>query len=251
VHESLSWCGSGSHRGVPIPNRVTAGEAHPRASLLSDFILGSQDGLVNVLGILLGLSAATTDRRIILIAALAALGAETISMGAVAYTSTLSRRRLYLSELERERKEMVELPEAERQEVRTVFADWGYTGEQLESLTTAICENPTAWLDFMMAYELRLAPVAEDQARNSFMVVGAATLVGSVVPLLPFLVPGIPIHSAIVAAVGLSGITLAGIGAYEAHITDGNPFRNALQMVVIGMAAGFAGFLIGHFLGTT
>lgn len=62
---------------------------------------------MNVLGILLGLSAATTNTKLILIAALAALGAETISMGAVAYTSTLSRRRLYVSEIGREDRKSV------------------------------------------------------------------------------------------------------------------------------------------------
>ena len=70
-----------------------AAEKHSHPGLLSNFILGSQDGLVNVLGILLGLTAATTDRRLIFVAAFAALGAESISMGAVAYTSTQARRR--------------------------------------------------------------------------------------------------------------------------------------------------------------
>ncbi|MCI4323395.1 MAG: VIT1/CCC1 transporter family protein [Thermoplasmata archaeon] len=229
--------------------RTKARESHPRPGLLSDFILGSQDGLVNVLGILLGLSAATNDLRLILIAAFAALGAETISMGAVAYTSTMARRRLYTSEIARERQEMSETPEAERVEVRTVLSGWGYVGAQLDEMTERICENPKAWLEFMMAFELKLAPVDANQARDSAFVVGAATLVGSIIPLLPYLVPGIAIDSALVVSVVLSGITLAGIGLYEAHITDGKPFQSAGQMMLIGLTAGFAGFLIGHFLG--
>src|SRR5207245_10318063 len=72
--------------------------SHPKPTVLSDFILGSQDGIVNVLGIILGLSAATRDVRIILVATLAALGAESIAMGAVAYTSPRARRQLYLSQ---------------------------------------------------------------------------------------------------------------------------------------------------------
>jgi hypothetical protein len=77
-----------------------------RPTLLSNFILGSQDGLVNVLGIILGVSAATTDIRIIIVAALAALGAESISMGAVAYTSTVARARYYSKELKIEEKKI-------------------------------------------------------------------------------------------------------------------------------------------------
>lgn len=206
---------------------------------------------MNVLGILLGLSAAHAEIKIILIAALAALGAETISMGAVAYTSTLARRRLYLSEVGRERQEMKEVPATERDEVRTVFAGWGYTGAKLEEMTDRICENPTAWLEFMMAFELKLAPVEPHQARNSALIVGAATLVGSVIPLAPYLLPGISILAAVALAVILSAITLALIGAYEARITDGHPFRSAGQMLLIGMTAGFAGFVIGLLLGAT
>ncbi|HVG36100.1 MAG TPA: VIT1/CCC1 transporter family protein, partial [Thermoplasmata archaeon] len=56
-------------------------EKHAQPGLLSDFILGSQDGIVNVLGIILGLAAAHAPRTIIIIATLAALGAESIAMG--------------------------------------------------------------------------------------------------------------------------------------------------------------------------
>src|SRR3989475_13087688 len=86
------------------PNEAKDRAPHPKPTRLSDFILGSQDGIVNVLGIILGLSAATRDVRIILVATLAALGAESIAMGAVAYTSTRARRRLYLSQALQERR---------------------------------------------------------------------------------------------------------------------------------------------------
>lgn len=226
-------------------------EAHPHPTFLSDFILGSQDGLVNVLGIILGLTAATHDLRLILVATFAALGAESISMGAVAFTSTRARRRLYVSEMNRERQEMRDLPEVERQEVKTILENWGYTGSELNDLLERICGNPKAMLEFMMAFELRLAPVAEPQARNSAVLVGGATVVGSFIPVLPFLVPGVPINSALIVAVILSGVTLFLIGLYEARTTSGSIWRSGLQMVLIGLAAGFAGFAIGHFLGAT
>jgi vacuolar iron transporter family protein len=233
-------------------------EAHPHPTFLSDFILGSQDGLVNVLGILLGLSAATISlgsapaiHRLILVAAFAALGAESISMGAVAYTSTLARRRLYLSEVRREQAEMREVPQIERDEVRTVLKDWGYTGADLEDMLDRITRNPRAWMEFMMAFELKLAPVKETQARDSFVTVFLATIVGSFIPILPFLVPQLPIETSLVVSVILAGLTLALVGVYEARTTNGRPFHNAVQMIAIGLAAGFAGFLIGLALGAT
>ena len=90
---------------------------HARPGLLSDFILGSQDGLVNVLGVLLGVAVASQNPRIIIAAGLAATFAESISMAAVAYTSTLARRDHYVGEREREIREMRDLPDAERAEI--------------------------------------------------------------------------------------------------------------------------------------
>ncbi|MGI0131893.1 MAG: VIT1/CCC1 transporter family protein [Thermoplasmata archaeon] len=224
-------------------------EMHPKPTLLSDFILGSQDGIVNVLGIILGLSAATHDVRIILVATLAALGAESIAMGAVAYTSTLSRRRLYLSEVRREQVEMRDVPHIERAEVRTVLIDWGYEGAELEQMLDGICRNPKAMLEFMMAFELKLAPVEATAPRASAYVVGGATVLGHLIPLVPFFFVGSDILLGATLSVVASGVSLFAIGWYEATVTVGRWWSNGLQMVVIGLAGGFAGYLIGHFIG--
>jgi VIT1/CCC1 family predicted Fe2+/Mn2+ transporter len=231
--------------------RSPGSEAHPKPTQLSDFILGSQDGIVNVLGIILGLAAATNNVRIILVATLAALGAESIAMGAVAYTSTLSRRRLYLGEVEREQREMKEVPEVERAEVREVLVEWGYQGADLESMTDGICRNPRAMLEFMMAFELKLSPVEESAPRRSAYLVGGATVLGHFIPLVPFFIVGNQILLGAVLAVVASAIALFVIGWYEARITGGQWWRNGPQMVVIGLTGGLAGFLIGHFIGVT
>jgi len=224
-------------------------ERHSRPTLLSNFILGSQDGLVNVLGILLGLTAATTDVRIFFVAALAALGAESISMGAVAYTSTAARRRVYLKEVDREHREMKDLPEVEREEVNGIFRRWGYEGKDLEDLTRLILKNPKAMLDLMMSYELELAPVDKLEARRSAFIVGASTIFGSFIPLIPYLFVGKNILLGTEISVIFSGVILFFIGVYEAKTTVGSLWRSGLQMAIIGLTAGLAGFLIGHFIG--
>src|SRR5467141_1902369 len=120
----------------------TLAEKHAQPSLLSDFILGSQDGLVNVLGVILGVAVAsrnlTDPLTIILAGGLAATFAESISMGAVAYTSTVARRDHYLAEVEREREEMRTLPDLERQEVRQILERWEFQGAELEEMLEKI-----------------------------------------------------------------------------------------------------------------
>ena len=206
---------------------------------------------MNVLGILLGLTAATSDVRLIFVAAFAALGAESISMGAVAYTSTLARRKQYQKEVSREETEMREVPQKERNEVREVFQKWGYLGEELERLTDLIVSKPKAWLEFMMSYELQLESVDESEPRRNFLVVLGATIFGSFIPLVPYFLVGNDVLLGAIGSVTVSGIALFVIGYYEAKTTVGSIWRSGLQMAAIGLAAGLAGFLIGHFIGAS
>jgi vacuolar iron transporter family protein len=223
-------------------------EQHPRPTLLSDFILGSQDGLVNVLGILLGLVAAGTEVKFVIIAGLAALAAESLSMAAVAYTSTYSRMKLYHSETERELREMQEVPDLEREEVRDILRKWGYSGAEVEEMLQRIESKPKAWLDIMMAFELNLSIVPESAPRNSAIVVGTATLLGHAVPLMPFFFFGRNTATAAYVAVVLSAVMLFLIGYYEAKLTIGTLWKSGVRMLVIGLGSGLAGFLIGYLL---
>lgn len=230
--------------------RKVTKEPHSSHSLLSDFILGCQDGLVNVLGILLGISAATSDIKILFVAALAALGAESISMGAVAYTSTLARRKQYLKEVSREKQEMNEVPAQELEEIRLILLEWGYKDQSLETMTNYIKANPKAMLEFMMSFEIKLAPVAPNEASRSFIIVLSSTIFGSLIPLVPFFfVSPASIGWGTIASVVLSGAVLFGIGAYEAKTTVGSIWRSGLQMTLIGLGAGLAGYMIGKLIG--
>lgn len=224
----------------------TLAEKHAQPGLLSDFILGSQDGLVNVLGVILGVAVASRNLSnpltIILAGGLAATFAESISMGAVAYTSTLARRDHYLAEIERERQEMIDLPDLERQEVREILERWDFQGPELEEMVAKITSKPKAWLEIMMAHELNLAPVQKTQARKSAILVGVAAILGSLVPLLPFVVIGRDILLGVAVSLIVSALTLFLIGWWKARTTIGRPSRSGAQMAIIGLASAVAGF---------
>lgn len=224
------------------------GEQHKQPGLLSDFILGSQDGLVNVLGVLLGVAIASQEFKIVLAGGLAATVAESISMAAVAYTSTIARREFYLSELEREKKEMREQPESEKEEVRGILRRWGVPSTELEEILTHITLKPQAWLDIMMAHELNLSPVDPKQARKSAVLVGAAAIFGSVIPLVPFILLRNEIVLGMIGALVVSAITLFMIGWWKAKNTVGRAGRSGLQMLIIGISSALAGFGIAYLI---
>lgn len=219
-------------------------EQHKQPGLLSDFILGSQDGIVNVLGVILGVAIASQDFRIVLAGGLAATFAESISMGAVAYTSTAARREFYIAEMEREKREMKDDPEQEKEEVRQILRRWGVPSGELEDILVHITMKPNAWLDIMMAHELNLSPVDEKQAARSAALVGTAAIVGSIIPLVPFIVLPNDIFLGILGSIILSAATLFAIGWYKAKTTVGRPYRSGLQMLIIGIVSALAGFAI-------
>jgi len=218
-------------------------EPHKRVNRLSDIILGGQDGLVSILGLLLGLAAATKSSRIIIAGGLATIFAETLSMAAVAYTSKMADRDHYAAERRQEIKEVKEVPDIERQEIVDIYATKGFSGKLLDDIVEHITSDDELWIDTMMREELNLLPVAKRDVYRYTVTVGIATFTGAILPLIPFFF--LSVHVALISALILSAVVLAAIGVYKANMTLGKPVKSAIQMVVIGMGAAIAGYLIG------
>jgi VIT1/CCC1 family predicted Fe2+/Mn2+ transporter len=222
------------------------GDPHRRAPFLSDIILGGQDGLVNVLGVILGVAAATGDAHIVVVAGLAATFAESVSMGAVAYTSTLADADFYESEREREYRHVLEVPNLELQEIREIYAEKGFKDDLLDRIVATITANKDVWVAVMMAEEHRLTPIDRRSALRSALVVGVAAIVGSLIPLVPFVF--LPVASAIFVSIAISALVLFAVGAYKARVTVGHPGRSGLEMAVIGTVSALVGYAVGTLL---
>ena len=214
---------------------------------LRDFILGGQDGLVNVLGILLAVAKATNDAKLVIIAGLAATFAESISMGAVAYTSTKAEKDYYQKELQREKMEIDKFPEIEREEIRQIYRKKGLRGKELEAMVKTITSNRQVWLDTMMSEELGLSSDTGDPLKSA-VVVGISAVIGSLIPLAPFFF--FSVGDAINVSLAFSALVLFAAGAVKAKLTVGNWFNSGAEMTLIGMASAIAGYLIGSLLGT-
>jgi VIT1/CCC1 family predicted Fe2+/Mn2+ transporter len=224
----------------------TTGDPHRRDSSLSDFILGAQDGLVNVLGVILGIAAATNDARIVLVAGLATTFAESISMGAVAFTTTLADADLYQSEREREYRHIEEIPNLEKQEIRDIYEEKGFEGKLLDHIVETVTANQDVWVAVMMAEEHQLSPIDRKQAWRAAWVVGISAIIGSLVPLAPF--PFLSVGTSMWVSVLVTAFVLFAIGYYKAHITVGRPMRSGLEMTIIGTISALAGYAVGALL---
>ena len=221
-------------------------EPHRGESRLRDFILGWQDGLVNVLGVILGVAAATQNVKIIIISAMAATFAESISMMAVAYTSFKAEADFYKSELEREKYEIEHKRSAEIKEVRKIFSDMGFTGKLLKDAIARVTSNKRHWVRTMMESELKLMP-PKASPLNIAIVVGLSAFTGSLIPVLPFVM--LPVSTAVIVSLIVSTGVLFLVGFYKAKTTIGNPIRGGMEMAIIGMMAALIGYAVGSFFG--
>lgn len=218
-------------------------DPHRSASALSDVILGGQDGLVNVLGVILGVAAATSDARIVLVAGMAAAFAESVSMGAVAYTSTVADQDLYESERQREYRHVLSVPDLERGEIRRLYRDKGFRGRMLDQIVETITANPDVWVALMMAEEHQLRPVERSHAIRSALIVGLSAIIGSLIPLAPFLLTTVTMG--MILSVAIAAVTLFAVGAYKARVTVGHPGRSGAEMAAIGTLSALVGYGVG------
>ncbi len=214
-----------------------------RGKIFPEIILGSQDGIVNTLGVILGISAASSDIRVILAGALAAAFAESISMGAVAYTSKLSEYENYISELNKEKEEIKKHPEIEKEEVRRILKSWNVNEKDTESIVNIISNHEEAWAQIMVSHELGLQKVEPTKPIIFSFVVGLSALIGSIIPIIPILF--IPVKYSWLGSLIFSGLSLALVGYLKGKTIGISPFKGSLQLAVIGIISAIAGYIIG------
>ncbi len=122
------------------------------------------------------------SKTVLLAAGFAAAITESISMGAVGYTSSVSQRDYYRAERAREAAEIDTMPEAERQEIREIYATKGFAGDLLERVVDTITANRESWLGTMMDEELHLQPVQTRDIMRTAVVITIAALIGHLIP---------------------------------------------------------------------
>jgi VIT1/CCC1 family predicted Fe2+/Mn2+ transporter len=224
-------------------------DPHLRGTSLSELILGGQDGVVNVLGVLLGVAAAGGGSRIVVAAGLATAFAGGLSMAAVAYTSAVAAADVYRSEREREYRHVRTVPTLERAEVRDIYARQGFEGAMLDRIVDTITADPDVWVAVMMSQEHHLAPVSRRQALRSAAVVGLSALVGALLPIAPFFFAGVMVATG--SSVGIAAGLLFAVGAYKARQTTSPVLRSALELMAIGLVSALAAWAIGKVFGVT
>ena len=213
-------------------------------------MLGSSDGLVSNLSLVMGVAGSGAPRETIIIAGLAGLVAGSLSMALGEYLSVQSARELFANELLIEERQLAESPDAEVAELREIYERKGVPGPMARDLAEhMVRSDPRLALDTMAREELGFDP---DELGGSAWVAAGTSMVlfalGALVPVVPFLVIGA--QPALVAAAVLSAIALFGLGAGITRLTGMDPIRSGLRQLAFGATAAAITYGIGVAVGT-
>src|SRR5215217_3699869 len=132
-------------------------EEHLQSSdFLRDVVIGMSDGLTVPFALAAGLSGAVESTGLIIIAGTAEIAAGSIAMGLGGYLAGKTESDHYNSELKREYREVEEVPDRERSEVKAFFAGLGLSEDVQDQAVEEMIKDKKQWVDFMMKYELGL-----------------------------------------------------------------------------------------------
>ncbi len=217
-----------------------------RLNWLRAGVLGANDGIVSVAGIVLGVAGATTERESILIAGVAGLVAGAISMAAGEYVSVSTQRDSEEALLAKERRELREDPEDELAELAGLYVEKGLAPDLAREVAQQLTEH-----DALAAHaevELGIDPDDLTSAWNAAFASMLSFTIGALLPLLTILLvtPDLRIW----VTMGAVASALALTGWASARFGYGSTGRAVLRNVAGGLFAMAATYLIGTALGT-
>ena len=218
-----------------------------RGSWLRAAILGANDGILSTASIVIGVAAASTTRDPVVLAGVAGLVAGALSMAAGEYVSVSSQADLEAADLEREIKELEEMPEEELIELAKIYEDRGLD----QRLALEVAEQLTAH-DALEAHardELGINEITQAQPLQAAFASGLAFLLGGLLPVLVALFA--PVKSMIYAQYAFALMFLIALGITAAKAGGSSIQKAILRITFWGTIAMGLTALIGYVFGVS
>ena len=158
----------------------------PAHGYLGDAVLGAIDGCVTTFAIVAGAVGAGFSGGVVVILGFANLVADGFSMAVSNYLGTKSERERIENIRLAEERQIDEIPEGEREEIRQIFMGKGFVGEVLEKIVATITANRRLWVETMVREEFGMAITGRRPAKAAFgHVRGICLRWNTAAPILP------------------------------------------------------------------
>ncbi|MCX7661761.1 MAG: VIT1/CCC1 transporter family protein [Candidatus Omnitrophica bacterium] len=216
-----------------------------KGRMIRDIVYAIDTGLITTVSFLAGVSISLVERNRIILAGLVQIIAGTLAIFFGSYISTKAQKHFFENQIERERREIEEMPEKEKQEIRDVFAELGFSKEEQEIAVQKISSNKERWLKFMVQEEIGISPGLIDNPFEIGVISAVSFLVGAFPAILPFFIlEDIKVDLLLSAILVLFFLFVLGI--YKARITKIYWLKSALETLLIGGISCGAGFILGR-----
>jgi VIT1/CCC1 family predicted Fe2+/Mn2+ transporter len=254
---------AGANGGGQVPSALTPGRQFAQDRLdkilgrekghaagggwISGAIYGANDGLAAVFGIVAGVSGATGGSNAVLTAGLAGAIASALSMATGAFLAERSEAEVAAANVERERQEIAEHPEEEKEELSLFYQLKGIDQQTADELAERISHQPDAMLQALATEEFGGMGDRGDP-KQAAIAAGISTGLGAIVPVIPFFfVTG---SEGIILAAIVSLIAHFLVGAAKSLVTLRTWWAAGLEMTLAGVIVGGATYLVGLALPT-
>ena len=224
------------------------GERHrsERIGWLRAAVLGANDGIVSTASLVVGVAAAESARHDVLIAGVAGLVAGALSMAAGEYVSVSSQADTEQADLKRERHELATEPQAEEDELTSIYVRRGLEPELARTVARQLMASGA--LAAHARDELGLTEELAARPLQAALASAATFGLGAAVPVLAVLVAPVSALVATVAAASL--VCLVVLGATAAFVGGAPIVVGAARVTVWGVLAMLATAAIGRLFGT-
>jgi VIT1/CCC1 family predicted Fe2+/Mn2+ transporter len=229
---------------ITIDNYLDSHYIH-RSNWLRAAVLGANDGIISISSLAIGVAAASSAREPILLATVAGLVAGALSMAAGEYVSVSSQTDTERADIEREVKELAEMPEEELRMLAQIYERRG-----LKKETALLVATELTMKDALGAHvrdELGINEISQANPMQAAFASGAAFTVGGILPLLATLLA--PVEGMGYWLYGLTIVFLIVLGIVAARTGGSKVGKAVLRITVWGTLAMGLSALAGHIFG--
>jgi len=196
-------------------------------------VLGANDGIVSTASLIIGVAAAGSSLKSILIAGVAGIVAGAASMAAGEYVSVSSQSDTENADLNRERKELAESPELEQKELAAIYARRGLDPELASEVATQLMKHNA--LEAHARDELGISEMMRARPIQAAFASAGSFTAGAILPLLVVLVTP---QSITAWAVGVSSLlSLAVLGSLAAGAGGASVIKSVIRVIFWGALA--------------
>jgi len=217
-----------------------------RIGWLRAAVLGANDGIVSTASLIVGVASAAAGSKEVLVAGVAGLVAGAMSMAAGEYVSVSSQSDTESADIARERLELANEPELEREELAQIYVQRGIAPDLARQVADQLMANDA--LGAHARDELGISEITTARPIQAALTSAATFSVGAAMPLAMVLVA--PVNWLVWLVSAASLLFLALLGAIGAAAGGANIAKATLRVTLWGAIAMAITAGIGALVGT-